>query len=189
MFGFQNKQNLYLGQFVNLLLQSIIKSKLAGSLPKDDSLSDHEIEKFKNELFYLRVEILMASLIEIGKFGKTQFSNEEIGKTIGIALTLALKDTGLSKSESEKIMDELIERISVYEDYVNGLDQAEIKKTWVYFHILRCFSGLVLGSDNKRLASEKGRNKEFVVFSFAKQAYRNDEKAFKDTLKAVKFLD
>lgn len=189
MFGINNKQSLYFGQFTNLLLQSIIKSKLADSIPNDGSLSESEIKKFKDELFYLRVEILMASLIKIGKFGKTQFSNEEIGKTIGMAMTLALKDNGVSKGESEKIMDELIKRIGEYEDYINDVSEADIKKTGVYFQILQCFSGMVLGKDSKRLQSEAGRNKEFVVFSFAKQAYKNDEKAFKEAIKAVKFLD
>lgn len=189
MFGFQNKQDLYLGQFVNLLLQSIIKSKVADSLPNDSSLSDSEIERFKDELFYLRVEILMASLIEVGKFGNTQFSNEEIGKTIGIAMTLALKDNGISKADSEKRLDNLIQRMGIYEDYVNGISEIELKKTGVYFQILQCFSEQVLGNDSKRLLSEKGRDKSFTVFGYAKQIYRNDEKEFKDKIKLVRFLD
>ena len=81
MLGFQNKQDLYLGQFVNLILQNFIKSNINDSLPDDGTLTESEIKRFKEELFYLRVQLLMGSLMEVRKFGNKEFSNEDIGET------------------------------------------------------------------------------------------------------------
>lgn len=188
MFGF-NKQELYLGQFVNLILQSILKSKAADSLPNDGYLSNKEIKQFKQELFYLRVQLLMAKLMEIRRFGKTEFSNEKIGKTVGTAVVLALRDTDVQKNESEKIVNSLLKRIEIYEDFITGLSTADLQKTGVYFQILQCFTELVLGRASKRVLSEASRDKEFTVFSYGKQIYKSDEEAFKQTIKSVKFLD
>lgn len=189
MLGFQNKQDLYLGQFVNLILQSFIKTNINDSLPDDGTLSEKEIQRFKEELFYLRVQLLMASLMEVRKFGNKEFSNEDIGETTVIALGHALRNTEIPKEEALKELDKLSERIGMYEDYVTGVNEEELQKTGVYFQILQCFANHVLGNDKKMVLTEKGRDKSFTVFSFAKQIYKIDEKDFKEKIKLVKFLD
>lgn len=188
MVGF-NKQELYLGQFVNMFLQALLKSKTGESLPEKGSLTDKEIKLFKEELFYFRVELLMAKLIVINKFGKTEFSNYEIGKTVGSALILALRDTGMSKADSDKIEKKFIKHLGIYEDYIDRVDESEMNKTGPYFQILQCFTNLVIGKDINKLSTEADRDKNFIVFSYGKQAYKSDEQAFNKMYKSVKFLD
>jgi len=188
MFG-NKKESLYLGQFLRLFLQKIVKGEAEIRLPKDVSFTKKELEKIKQELFYFRIIILGYQLIDHRRFGGTKFNNEEIGKTLGIAFSLALQDTGSSKPDAEKQSESLIERIGIYEDYLGNLSQKELKEHGIYFNLIQCFEKIVLGDNSKRLLTNEGRDKAFTVFDYGKQTYRNLEEAFKGLIKTIKFLD
>lgn len=188
MFGLNKKEELYLAGFTRLFMQMVIKSEGKRTLP-NGSLTEKEEEKVKQELLYFRVVLLMYQLMAIRKFGNTEFSSEDVGKTLGLGFALALQDEGMTKHEAEKELEEVIKRLDTYGAFIEGVGDAELQKTGVYFNLIRCFSEIVLGKDAKRASTEEGRDKEFTVFDYGKQIYRSDEKALKEAMKGVRFKD
>lgn len=86
---FRKKEEIYLGLFLRLITQSIIKSAInISELDKDKILTVSEQKKTQEELPFFRFAIVMFKLLEILKFGKKNFAPEEIGQTLGIAVGL-----------------------------------------------------------------------------------------------------
>ena len=185
------KEKMNLGTFVRVVASTILKSD-AGDISVVDTknlLSKNERIEIKNEIEFFRLIILMFQLSEISRFGKKKFSSQELGQVFGIGVGLAYQDNGLSRDETEKKMDILSERIGYYTDAVEKTDQKELEAKGVFFYLIKYFTNLIIKFDVAKLREQQFQDKHFLVFELGKQVYRHDEKAFKNLIKNVKFLD
>lgn len=187
---FSPKQEIYLGGFVRLLLKEMISSKSLdiATINEGSLLSEKEVEKANEEILPLRLTLLSLLLNKIGKFGKQDFSSEEIGKTIGVALGLAYQDSGSSKSVASELAGRALDRIGNYYDNLMKVDEKEVEGEGPYFFVVNQYPNLILGKKLDPM-NEKNREKRFVLFDAAKQVYRNDEKNLPKLIDQFKFLD
>lgn len=187
---FKKKDKVYLGAFLRLIIKQLIDSKTLDikTIDEESFLSNKEVEHANAEILDLRFAILAMKLTEKGKFGKKQFSSEEIGHTFSIALALAFQDTGKNKEEALSAAEPHIEAFLEYYKYLEQINEKELAEKGPYFFLIRCYEKKVLGKMPHPL-NKQYQDKSFVVFHAGKQVFENDNKGFPALIKEFYFLD
>ena len=154
-------------------------------------MSSEEINRFNDQTLQLRLMILAWLLVKHASFGKKEYSSEEIGFMLSIAVSLCLQDNGLSKDLAEKRLIAFHEEMKEYnEAVVKRMEHSDYKtqETDVFFHLLTYFRDKVLHDSKIDLKIEPDSNKHYLVFFLANQIYKQDAEAFRASLREVKFL-
>lgn len=180
----KQKEKLYLGQFLRLYLQGLLKSKI--ELPTNTE-AKIDSDKFYEQLLYLRLIILMFLLLEIGRFGKQRYDLKSLGDLIQQAFVLSLVDVGVTKGSAEKKAKDFMTQLDDYTGYLGKVNRDELRKKGLYFHFILHFSDVIAGKGDIR--DESFRFDSFTAFSYGNQIYKADKKALKDMLNKVEFLD
>jgi len=188
---FRKKEEMQLGSFIRLVVGTLLKAD-PGDISIVDTekrLDENERKEIRSEIEYFRLITLLFQLMEISRFGKKEFTPQELGQVFGVASGFAYQDNGLSKEAAEKKLDILGERIGYYTDEVEKTDPKELEKRGVFFYLTKLFTDFILKSETAKFSDQNFQDKHFLVFEMGRQIYRNDEKVFKDLVKNVKFTD
>tara|TARA_Y100000310_G_C20541850_1_gene743678 strand:+ start:422 stop:997 length:576 start_codon:yes stop_codon:yes gene_type:complete len=188
---FSKKEKKNLGSFIRAVVGTLLKADPGdiSVIDTENKLNENERKEIKNEIEFFRLIVLLFQLMEISRFGKKEFTPQELGQVFGVASGLAYQDSGLSKEAAEKKLNVLGERIGYYTDNVEKTEPKELEKRGVFFYLTKLFTDFILKSETAKFSDESFQEKHFLVFEMGKQIYRNDEKAFKDLIKNVKFID
>lgn len=188
---FSKKEKMSLGSFIRSVVSTLLKAD-SGDISIVDTgncLDEDERKEVKNEIEFFRLITLMFQLMEISRFGKKEFTTQELGQVFGVATVLAYQDNGFSKEDAEKKAETLIKKVEYYTDAIEKTDKNELESKGVFFYLIKYFTDLTLKSKTAKFSDQNFQDKHFLVFELGKQVYRNDEKVFKDLIKDIKFLD
>jgi len=187
---FLKKQRVYFGGFLRLLLSKLISSNSfnINTIDKDGLLSAEEIEKANDEILPLRLVIIALLLNKISKFGNKNFSSNEIGEALGLALGLAYKDTGSANNVAMELTQRQIDKFGEYFNKLMAISKKDIAEKGPYFFVAFQYPKFILG-ENLDLIIEKNRLKDFLLFEAAKQIYENEKKYIPKILREFIFLD
>lgn len=188
---FNKKEKMNLRSFIQSVVGTLLKAAPddISIIDTEKKLNESECQEIRKEIEFFRLIVLLFQLMEISRFGKKEFTPQELGQVFGVGAGLACQDNGLSKEVAEKKMEALSERIGYYTDAVEKTDPKELEKQGVFFYLVKHFTDLILKSKTAKFSDQSFQDKHFLVFEMGRQIYRNDEKAFKDLIKNVKFID
>jgi len=147
-------------------------------------LSEADWHRLDTQMHPFVFTILQFLLIEKIQTGKLRLPPEELGRSFGQAVVFGYHDAGYPAEEAVHASENVLKAIDDYTDSLDKVSESELDTKGPFFFLCQHFVGSFIPDFAPR--DELQREKHFLAFDVANQAYKNTREGFEAAYKKVK---
>ena len=183
------KKKIEIAAAMRLALRSQFRRDLGEALKEvaaGTSLSTDESQLLEKEVELLEISMWLLRFGEAAQSQHVQIDQHELGLLFGIALKVALRDTGSSEQEAEARGDELAKGMVEYLESANE-DTESLERAGPFFAVCRLLPERTFPNPDFNRDEDLDRQDE--IFYIAKQANEHQAQVMASLLKEYRLIN